>query len=225
MKILIIEDDKRISQFLKIEFLREGYDVELAFNGDQGYDRVSNEFFNVVLLDLMIPKVSGEDLCRKIRKTSQIPIVVLTAKTSLMSKVKLLDIGADDYVTKPFEIEELFARIRVVLRNKSHYLSQEFEKYGELSIKKSSREIQVNGELIPLSKTEYNLIEYFFLNKELVLSREQIVNSVWGYDFEGNLNIVDASIKNIRKKLKLKKQLIYSVRGIGYIFKDDQSDK
>jgi len=220
MKILIIEDEKRISKFLEIEFLREGYSVEVAFDGKSALEKVNNNFFNIILLDLMIPNIPGEDLCKKIRETSDVPIIVLTAKNSLISKIQLLDIGADDYVTKPFEIEELFARIRVILRNKSHFLTDGFETYGEIGLKRDSNEITVRGKTVSLSKKEYNLIEYFFLNKEMVLSREKIVESVWGYDFEGNLNIVDACIKNMRKKLKLEKPLISSIRGIGYIFKD-----
>lgn len=220
MKILIIEDEKRISKFLEIEFLREGYSVEVAFDGKSALEKVNNNFFNIILLDLMIPIIPGEDLCKKIRETSDVPIIVLTAKNSLISKIQLLDIGADDYVTKPFEIEELFARIRVILRNKSHFLTDGFETYGEIGLKRDSNEITVRGKIVSLSKKEYNLIEYFFLNKEMVLSREKIVESVWGYDFEGNLNIVDACIKNMRKKLKLEKPLISSIRGIGYIFKD-----
>lgn len=220
MKILIIEDEKRISKFLEIEFLREGYCVEVAFDGRSALEKVNNNFFNIILLDLMIPNIPGEDLCKKIRETSDVPIIVLTAKNSLISKIQLLDIGADDYVTKPFEIEELFARIRVILRNKSHFLTDGFETYGEIGLKRDSKEITVRGKTVSLSKKEYNLIEYFFLNKEMVLSREKIVESVWGYDFEGNLNIVDACIKNMRKKLKLEKPLISSIRGVGYIFKD-----
>lgn len=223
MKILIVEDDKRISKFLKIEFLREGYRVELAFDGKEAMEKIQNNFFNVMLLDLMIPNISGEDLCKKIRGESDIPIIVLTAKNSLVSKVQLLDIGADDYITKPFEIEELFARIRVVLRNKSHYLTDGFERYGEVGLKRDSKEITVRGKSVSLSKKEYNLMEYFFLNKEIVLSREKIVESVWGYDFQGNLSIVDACIKNMRKKLKLEKPLISSIRGVGYIFKESKN--
>lgn len=222
MKILIVEDDKRISKILEIEFLREGYKVEMAFDGEKALKKIENDFFNIVLLDLMIPNISGEDVCKKIRESSDIPIIVLTAKNSLMSKVQLLDIGADDYITKPFEIEELFARIRVILRNKSHYMTDGFETYGEISLKRDSKEINVRDQAVSLSKKEYNLIEYFFLNKEMVLSREKIVESVWGFDFEGNLSIVDACIKNMRKKLKLKKPLIFSVRGIGYIFKENK---
>ena len=220
MKILIIEDEKRISKFLEIEFLREGYNVEVAFDGKSALEKVNNNFFNIILLDLMIPNIPGEDLCKKMRETSDVPIIVLTAKNSLISKIQLLDIGADDYVTKPFEIEELFARIRVILRNKSHFLKDGFETYGEIGLKRDSNEITVRGKTVSLSKKEYNLIEYFFLNKEMVLSREKIVESVWGYNFEGNLNIVDACIKNMRKKLKLEKPLISSIRGVGYIFKD-----
>lgn len=223
MKILIVEDDKRISKFLEIEFLREGYKVELAFDGKSALEKIKNNFFNIMLLDLMIPNISGEDLCKKIREESDIPIIVLTAKNSLVSKIQLLDIGADDYITKPFEIEELFARIRVILRNKSHYLTDGFETYGEISLKRDSKEITVRGKAVSLSKKEYNLIEYFFLNKEMVLSREKIVESVWGYDFEGNLSIVDACIKNMRKKLKLERPLISSIRGVGYIFKDNKN--
>lgn len=153
----------------------------------------------------MMPKLSGEEVCKIIRKTSNIPIIVLTAKDQILNKVELLDMGADDYLTKPFEIEELFARIRVALRNKSNFSNTDFLYYDILKLNLKTNILYKDEKEISLTKTEYNLFYYLLLNKELVVSREKILNEVWGYDYMGEEKIVDVYINALRKKLIMMK--------------------
>lgn len=219
-KILIIEDDKKIRRLLELELEHEGYLVESYEEGEKAIEKFKNSFFDVILLDLMLPNLSGEEICKIIRKISEIPIIVITAKDSIISKVELLDMGADDYITKPFNIEELCARIRVVLRNKKNYNTKDILRYGNLSLNTSLKTLKRNEEEISLTKTEYKLLEIFFLNKEIGLSREKIIEEVWGFDFDGDNKIVDVFINSLRKKIDSKNEkYISSMRGFGYIFK------
>ncbi|MCI6152540.1 response regulator transcription factor [Fusobacterium perfoetens] len=219
-KILIIEDDKKIRRLLELELEHEGYLVESYEEGEKAIEKFKNSFFDVILLDLMLPNLSGEEICKIIRKISEIPIIVITAKDSIISKVELLDMGADDYITKPFNIEELCARIRVVLRNKKNYNTKDILRYGNLSLNTSLKVLKRNDEEISLTKTEYKLLEIFFLNKEIGLSREKIIEEVWGFDFDGDNKIVDVFINSLRKKIDLENEkYISSMRGFGYIFK------
>lgn len=219
-KILIIEDDKKIRRLLELELEHEGYLVESYEEGEKAIEKFKNSFFDVILLDLMLPNLSGEEICKIIRKISEIPIIVITAKDSIISKVELLDMGADDYITKPFNIEELCARIRVVLRNKKNYNTKDILQYGNLSLNTSLKVLKRNDEEISLTKTEYKLLEIFFLNKEIGLSREKIIEEVWGFDFDGDNKIVDVFINSLRKKIDLENEkYISSMRGFGYIFK------
>lgn len=219
-KILIIEDDKKIRRLLELELEHEGYLVESYEEGKKAIEKFKNSFFDVILLDLMLPNLSGEEICKIIRKTSEIPIIVITAKDSVLSKVELLDMGADDYITKPFDIEELYARIRVVLRNKKNYNTKDILRYGNLSLNTALKILKKNDKEIPLTKTEYKLLEIFFLNKEIGLSREKIIEEVWGFDFNGDNKIVDVFINSLRKKIDSENEkYISSMRGFGYIFK------
>lgn len=173
----------------------------------------------------MMPKLSGEEVCKIIRKTSDIPIIVLTAKDQILNKVELLDMGADDYLTKPFEIEELFARIRVALRNKSNFTNTDYIYYDILKLDLKTNALYKNEKEISLTKTEYNLFHYLLLNKELVVSREKILNEVWGYDYMGEEKIVDVYINALRKKIDYNEnKFIHTVRGFGYVLKKE-SDK
>ena len=219
-KILILEDDIKIRRILQLELEHEGYEVVQAKDGIEGLEKFKNEYFDLILLDLMMPNLSGEEVCKKIRSTSQIPIIVLTAKEQLLSKVSLLDMGADDYITKPFEIEELFARMRVALRNKKTYITEDLITYENLKINKELKKFYKNDEEIVLTKREYALLEYFMLNKEIVVSREKILENVWGYDFDGDEKIIDVYVNILRKKIESENEkYIHSVRGFGYIFK------
>lgn len=219
-KILIMEDDIKIRRILELELEHEGYKVCEAKDGTEGLELFKKEYFDLILLDLMMPKMSGEEVCKKIRETSQIPIIVLTAKEQLLSKVNLLDMGADDYITKPFEIEELFARMRVALRNKKAYSTEDIISYENLKINRDLKKFYKNDIEIPLTKKEYALVAFFMLNKEIVVSRERIIEDIWGFDFEGDTKIIDVYVNSLRKKIESDgEKYIHSVRGFGYIFK------
>ena len=223
-KILVIEDDIKIRRILQLELEHEGYEIVQAKDGIEGLEKFKNEYFDLILLDLMMPNLSGEEVCKKIRSTSQIPIIVLTAKEQTLSKVLLLDMGADDYITKPFEIEELFARMRVALRNKKSYITEDLITYENLKINKELKKFYKNDEEISLTKREYALLEFFMINKEIVVSREKILENVWGYDFDGDEKIIDVYINTLRKKIETESEkYIHSVRGFGYIFRKKES--
>lgn len=223
--ILIIEDEKKIRRYLQLELEHEKYSVDTAQDGEEGVEKFKSNFYDLILLDLMMPKLSGEEVCKIIRKISNIPIIVLTAKDQILNKVELLDMGADDYLTKPFEIEELFARIRVALRNKSNFSNTDFLYYDILKLNLKTNILYKDEKEISLTKTEYNLFYYLLLNKELVVSREKILNEVWGYDYMGEEKIVDVYINALRKKIDYdENKFIHTVRGFGYVLKKE-SDK
>lgn len=219
-KILIIEDDAKIRRILQLELKHEGYDVVVAEDGEIGLEKFKNGYYDLILLDLMMPKLSGEEVCKNIREHSQVPIIVLTAKDQILTKVSLLDMGADDYITKPFEIEELLARMRVALRNKKDYKVEDIIVYENLKIDKKLKKFFKKDEEIPLTKKEYNLLEYFLINKEIVLSREKILENIWGYEYDGEEKVVDVYVNILRKKIESDgEKYINSVRGFGYILK------
>ncbi|MGF6907092.1 response regulator transcription factor [Fusobacterium sp. PH5-44] len=219
-KILVIEDDKKIRRLLQLELEHEGYSVDFAEDGERALEKFQNNFYNIILLDLMIPKFSGEEVCKKIRENSEVPIIVITAKDQTLSKIQLLDMGADDYLTKPFEMGELFARIRVLFRNKSDFINKDFLSYENLKLDKKRKILFRENEEITLTKTEYNLMEYFIINKEIVSSREKILNEIWGYDYDGEDKIVDVYINALRKKIdNSESKYIHTLRGFGYVLK------
>lgn len=224
--ILIIEDEKKIRRYLQLELEHEKYSVDTAQDGEEGLIKFRSNFYDLILLDLMMPKLSGEEVCKIIRKTSDIPIIVLTAKDQTLNKVELLDMGADDYLTKPFEIEELFARIRVSLRNKNNFTNTDFLHYDILKLDLKTNILYKNEREISLTKTEYNLFYYLLLNKELVVSREKILNEVWGYDYMGEEKIVDVYINALRKKIDYdENKFIHTIRGFGYVLKKENQKR
>ena len=221
--ILIIEDDKAITRVLELEFKHEGYTYDIALDGKEGLEKFQSGHYGLILLDLMLPEISGMEVCRKVRKVSSIPVIMLTARRDITDKVIGLDLGADDYVTKPFEMEELLARIRAGLRrSKAGAGELKLLELGDLSINISTREVIKQGDHIDLTKTEYDLLEYLLQNKALVLTRDQIIEHVWGYDFFGDSNILDVYIRYLRNKLDYpyKTKLIHTVRGVGYTLKE-----
>lgn len=223
--ILIIEDEKKIRRFLQLELEHEGYLVTTAEDGEEGLKKVKTNHYDIVLLDLMLPKLSGEVVCTKIREFSEIPIIILTAKDQTLNKVQLLDMGADDYLTKPFAIEELFARIRVALRNKKDFTDSRFLVYHSLKLDLQTKILYRDDVEIPLTKKEFNLFYQLILNKELVISREKILEEVWGYDFVGDEKIVDVYINALRKKVDTEDdKYIQTVRGFGYTLKNKGTD-
>jgi len=219
-KILIIEDNEKIRKLLKMELIHEKYLVDLAEDGKIGIRKFKEGNFDLILLDLMLPEYSGEEICKIIRKTSNVPIIILTAKDQILNKIELLDMGADDYLTKPFNIQELFARMRVIFRNKKDFYSSNFIKYNDLKIDSEKKIFYINEKETKLTKTEYNLMYTLMLNKEIVLSREKLIEDVWGWDFQGDNKIIDVYINALRKKIETKeKKYIKTVRGFGYILK------
>jgi DNA-binding response OmpR family regulator len=223
-KILIVEDENKIARFLELELKHEGYEVLIAGDGRTGLEKALKENVDLVILDIMLPGLSGLEVCRRIRMESKMPIIMLTAKDDVTDKVAGLDIGADDYMTKPFAIEELLARIRVALNRKKSNSEPKPEvlKIGEVSLNLSSHSAFYGEEELVLTKKEYELLEYMMRNKNIALSREQLLNNVWDYEYFGDTNVVDVYIRYLRQKIddKYGIHLISTVRGVGYIIKD-----
>ncbi|MCE4957397.1 response regulator transcription factor [Macrococcoides caseolyticum] len=219
--ILIIEDDEKISRVIELELEFAGYKVSKAYTGREGLNIYETEQIDLILLDVMIPELNGLEVLRRIRMTdSQIKIIMLTARDTVMDKVGGLDGGANDYMTKPFEIEELLARIRVHLKSAEIKMSSEIVQFKSIEIHPNVREVYLDGVNIELTQKEYDLLYYFIENKNQVLDREQIIEHVWGYDYTGDTNIVDVYVRYIRKKLGDSHDYIKSIRGIGYLIKE-----
>ncbi|SFC20917.1 response regulator transcription factor [Bacillus sp. UNCCL81] len=216
IRILIVEDDVKIARLLELELNHAGYQVDCVYDGLSAL-RVLHEYdFELVLLDIMMPNLDGMEVINEIRKYhSELPVIMLSAKGQIQDKIKGLDHGANDYVTKPFVVEELLARIRVLLRNRKW---NNTEQMGELLINYKEKSVMKNGKDIALTEKEYSLLSYFLRNRNAVLSREQILNAVWGFDFDGEIKIVDVYIGYLRKKLQ-QNQLV-TIRGSGYQWKD-----
>ena len=224
VRIFIVEDERRIARFLQIELEHEGYETATEDNGQRAFERIGQEKFDLVLLDVMLPDLDGFEVCRKVREFSNVPIIMLTAKDELEDKVTGLDLGADDYITKPFAIQDLMARIRAALRKHTETDGPEGERLTckNLVLYPSRYEVTVNGEEIHLTKKEYSLLEYLLRNKRNVLTRDQILQEVWGYDYAGDTNVVDVYIRYLRAKIdeRFSDKYIYTVRGVGYVIKD-----
>lgn len=223
-KILIIEDEMKIARFLELELKHEGYEVIIAGDGRTGLEKAEKENPDLIILDLMLPALSGIEVCRRIRLTSQVPIIMLTAKDDVSDKVAGLDTGADDYMTKPFAIEELLARIRVALNRKRYSEEPKSEtlQIKDVRLNLASRSAYYKDEELALTKKEYELLEYLMRNRNVVLTREQLLNHVWDYEYFGDTNVVDVYIRYLRQKIDEKYgiHLISTVRGVGYIIKD-----
>lgn len=220
--ILIVEDDRAILRILELELNYEKYTFDIATDGREGLALFENNTYKVILLDVMLPHVNGLELCRKIRMQSSVHIIMLTSKRDVTDRVIGLDMGADDYITKPFESEELLARIRSAIR-RVKMDSADFAKIeiDDLCINILTREVLKKGEAIDLTKKEYELLEYLANNKGIVLTRDQILNHVWGFDFFGDANVLDVYIKYLRNKIDYPygSKLIQTVRGVGYTIK------
>lgn len=220
-RILIVEDDKKISRFLELELTHENYLVDFAFNGKEALEKIESKDFDLILLDIMIPRINGFEICKRVRTFSNIPIIMVTAKDEISDKVIGLDLGADDYLTKPFVIEELLARIRVALRKNNSNDSKRIYNLEGLTLNLNTYEVTIEGELVYLSKKEFDLLEYLIKNQNIVLTREKILDNVWGFDYFGNENIVDVYIRYLRNKIDkpFNKNYIKTVRGVGYTIK------
>ena len=224
-KIMIVEDEKRIARFLQMELEHEGFETESEENGRRAYERIVQEQYDLVLLDIMLPDMDGLEVCRRVREISDVPIIMLTAKDDIEDKVSGLDIGADDYITKPFAIQELLARVRAAIRiHKTNEMGNRDERVlavKDLVLYPGRYEVRVKGELVELTKKEYSLLEYMLRNKPNVLTRDQILQEVWGYDYVGDTNVVDVYIRYLRAKIdeRFDDKYIYTVRGVGYAVK------
>lgn len=224
-RILIIEDEAKIARFLELELKHEGYEVLIAGDGRVGLEKALKEKVDLIILDIMLPGLSGIEVCRRVRQESNVPIIMLTAKDDVTDKVAGLDMGADDYMTKPFAIEELLARIRVALnrvRNMTREVNSDILQVGDLKLNLASRSAYYKDDELVLTKKEFELLECLMKNKNIALTREQLLNKVWDYEYFGDTNVVDVYIRYLRQKIdeKYGVQLISTVRGVGYIIKD-----
>lgn len=220
--ILIVEDERKLARFMELELEHEGYSVDIVSDGQTALMNLMNKHYDVMLLDLMIPIVDGIEVTKRARTFTDVPIIMITARDGLEDKVKGLDIGADDYMTKPFEMEELLARLRVLFRKKENTVVEEKQlKFRGLSLNRETYEVYRDGVLKELTKKEFDLLAYLLENQGIVLTREKILNNVWGFDFEGETNVVDVYIRFLRSKLDdgYEDKLIHTVRGAGYIIK------
>ena len=223
-KVILIEDEVKLARFVELELRYEGYDVTVCHDGREGLQMVTDGNYDMILLDLMLPGLTGIEICRRVRKFSNVPIIMLTAKDETMDKVAGLDNGADDYLTKPFAIEELLARMRVAFKHAHAGGAKKviLEVQG-LEIDTDKRMVTVNGTVVDLTKKEYELLLYLVQNKYIVLSREQILNEVWGYSYIGETNVVDVYIRYLRSKIDeaFGIKYIHTIRGVGYYVKDE----
>ncbi|MFJ7951635.1 response regulator transcription factor [Lysinibacillus sp. NPDC096418] len=227
-RILIIEDEESIARVLQLELQFEGYEAEMAHTGTDGLLKYREQNWDLVLLDIMLPEMSGLDVLKRIRATeSYTPVIMLTAKGEVEDKVKGLDLGANDYMTKPFEIEELLARIRTALRFSKRPIEQEPQTtFGQLSINEQTRDVLYFGEHVYLTPREYELLLYLLRHPKQVLTREQILEAVWGYNYYGDTNVVDVYIRYVRQKLEAANNtpIIQTVRGVGYVLKGSANE-
>lgn len=220
-KILIIEDDEGILRFLRRGLAFESYQVETAVDGQEGLNLVREWHPDLIILDWMLPGMDGLEVCRRIRAGGAVPILMLTAKDMIQDRVQGLDAGADDYMVKPFELDELMARIRALLRRTQPERAPILT-FADLTLDTSSRQAHRNGREIQLTAKEYDLLELFMRHPRQVLTREMIFDRVWGYDFGGESNVLDVYIRYLRQKLVIndEQQLIHTVRGVGYVVRE-----
>jgi DNA-binding response OmpR family regulator len=226
--ILIVEDEPKISRVLQLELEYENYRTEIANNGKDALRLMQEKEWDLVLLDIMIPELSGLEVLRRMRKTDEhTPVILLTARDAIHDKVSGLDLGANDYITKPFQIEELLARIRVHLRTPKKATKGSGNKLSisDLQVDLDAREVLRGSDVIDLTKREFDLLVCLLRNKNIVLSREKLLEEVWGYDYVGETNVVDVYIRYLRKKIDNDYDTAYiqTVRGIGYTIKEANS--
>ena len=223
MKILVVEDENDLNRVITKHLKKNNYSVDSCFDGEQALDYVLYGEYDLIITDIMMPKIDGYELIKQLRvKGNSTPVIMLTAKDSLDDKILGLDSGADDYIVKPFEFDELLARIRVLMR-RNYGFATNIIQVDDVVLDISKKQVTRSSESIVLTGKEYEVLEYLFKNKTGIISREQILNHVWDYDYEGVSNIIDVIVKNIRKKLDVgsKKPIIHTKRGLGYFVKED----
>ena len=224
-RILLVEDEEKLARFVELELTHEGYQVEKAFDGRTGLELAEKGGFDLLLLDIMLPGLNGLEVLRRLRKEgSSVPVIMLTARDAVMDKVTGLDMGADDYVTKPFSIEELLARIRAALRKQTVQKKEDsLLSCADLTVDVSRHRVTRGGKEIELTGREFSLLQFFMENKTIVLSRDQLLEKVWGYDYLGETNVVDVYVRYLRGKIDegFELKLLQTVRGVGYVLRDD----
>lgn len=218
-KILIIEDEKTLAQVLEDTFSQEEFEIIKAFDGENGVDKFYNEKPDLILLDINLPKKLGWEVCKEIRETSNIPIIMMTARDSDSDEYNGLSIGADDYITKPFNLKILLLKVKKLLKLDDNNIYK-FENFS-FDIKKG--EITINGENSELTRREIQFLEYMIKNKGIIFSRDYLLNEIWGFDFEGDDRVVDTLVKRIRKKLGDYSFLLKTIRGMGYSFDENKN--
>ena len=220
-RILVIEDDPAILKVLQRGLSYEGYMVDIATDGRTGLNLAQSHHPDLVILDWMLPGMDGLDVCRRLRMQSELPILMLTAKDTIQDRVQGLDAGADDYIIKPFNLDELTARIRALLRRTQTERNQVY-KFVDLTMDTASRQVTRGKRLVPLTAKEYELLELFLRHPRQVLTREVIFDRVWGYDFGGESNVLEVYIRYLRQKLEVNDEprLIYTVRSVGYVLRE-----
>ena len=224
MRILVAEDERALNRILVKQFTKLGYSVDSCFDGESVFDFLAGAAYDAVVMDVMMPKKDGFEVLREMRQQkNSTPVIFLTAKTQISDRVYGLDLGANDYLVKPFSFEELAARVRMITRD-SKGNSTNVYSVGELTVDVKSREVRRQGRVIPLSAREYSILEALVRNAGTVMTREQIESSVWNYDYEGGTNVIDVYIRYLRKKIDdgYDTKLIHTVRGVGYILKQGE---
>ena len=223
-RILLIEDEEKIARFTELELVHEGYEVGKAYDGRQGLEEALSGKYDLILLDVMLPALNGLEVLRRLRKESSVPVIMLTARDAVMDKVSGLDAGADDYITKPFAIEELLARVRVALKKHTDHVQQTHRlTVCGVTMDTDRHEVTCSGEPIELTNREYELVHVLMKNKNIVMDREKLINRVCGYDYIGETNIIDVYVRHIRSKIDdvYGIRFIQTVRRVGYVIKDE----
>ena len=229
-KILIIEDEEKIARFVELELAHEGYETDKATNGREGLEKIESGGYDLVILDIMLPELNGIEVLRRARRTTDVPVILLTARDSVTDKVSGLDMGANDYITKPFAIEELLARIRAILRSSEKAAEKapepaEKEEDGSIlscsgvEMNTDSHEVTYNGQPVELTNREFILLRTLMENKNVAMTREKLLCDAWGYDYYGETNIIDVYVRYIRHKTS--DDVIKTIRGVGYIVSDN----
>jgi DNA-binding response OmpR family regulator len=221
-RILVVEDEEKLAKFVQLELSYEGYEVAVAHDGLSGLMAARDQLPDLIILDWMMPGLSGVEVCRRLRQTGNAtPVILLTAKDEVSDRVEGLDAGADDYVVKPFSIEELLARVRAHLR-RTEPQDAEILVFGDLTLDRRSREVHRGQRAIELTAKEFDLLDYLMTNPRQVLTRDRILEEVWGYDFMGDSNIIEVYVRYLRLKLEAEgeSRLIQTMRGVGYVLRD-----
>ena len=224
MRLLIAEDEKNLNKILAQQLRDNGYSVDACFDGEDALDHIRMTDYDGVILDIMMPKLDGLEVLKKMRADRiDTPVLFLTARDSVADRVEGLDLGADDYLTKPFAFEELLARVRVLIRKKSGNKTNTYT-LADLTLDAQSREVKRGDTPISLSSKEFAILEYMIMNKNVVLSRDNLERHIWSYDYEGSSNMIDVYIRYLRKKIdeKFEPKLIHTVRGVGYVLNEEK---